>query len=192
MKAEDLGATGTGEDPRLTERWESTLVRFEGLTVTQNFAGQPGQMMLAEDETGTIAIDDYFFELRNMTNNANGLWPGFPVFSVDDTVTILGRPFVLDNRARPAMMITYLIIAFWLGGGTAIRTDRQFNVTFSAVSLGLGALLTAALAIQPSLFSILLIETLALTIVPILSPPGKPLQQGVIRFLAFQTIGIKI
>ncbi len=74
----DLGATGSSEDPTLTERWESTLVRFEGLTVLSNFSGQPGNIMTAGDETGTIALDDYFAGLRTFLDNNAGVWPGFP------------------------------------------------------------------------------------------------------------------
>ncbi len=74
----DLGATGSAENPELTERWESALVRFEGLTVLSNFAGQPGNIMTAGDQTGTIAIDDYFFGLRTTLDNNQGVWPGFP------------------------------------------------------------------------------------------------------------------
>ncbi|MFQ5674524.1 MAG: lamin tail domain-containing protein, partial [bacterium] len=83
LKPGDLGATGSSEDPRLTERLESTLVRFEGLTVMSNSPGQSGNIMTAGDATGTIAIDDYFFVLRDMLDNqTNGEWPGFPVGTV--------------------------------------------------------------------------------------------------------------
>ncbi len=78
LKPGDLGATGTSVDPQKTERWESVLVRFEGLTVTRNIAGQPGNMMLAGDETGTIAIDDYFLVLRTYLDSHQGVWPGVP------------------------------------------------------------------------------------------------------------------
>jgi hypothetical protein len=78
LKPGDLGATGAAEDPRLTERWESTLVRFENLTVVQNFAGQPGNVMTAGDETGTISIDDYFLGLRQYLDANQGLWPNLP------------------------------------------------------------------------------------------------------------------
>ncbi len=74
----DLGATGSGEDPTLTERLESTLVRFENLEVLSNAPGQSGQIMTAGDATGTIAIDDYFLNLRTLVTSNGGQWPGFP------------------------------------------------------------------------------------------------------------------
>ncbi len=78
LKPDDLGAIGSSEDPRLTERWESTLARFEGLTVLSNFAGQPGNIMTAGDETGTIAVDDYFLALRTYLDANQGVWPNIP------------------------------------------------------------------------------------------------------------------
>lgn len=96
----DLGATGSSEDPRLTERWESILVRFEDLTVTSNFPGQPGNQMIAGDETGTIAIDDYFLELRDMLDNqTGGQWPGFPTGSVIN-VTGFVRDVLTGGQGR--------------------------------------------------------------------------------------------
>ncbi len=74
----DFGGTGSSEDPRLTERWESTRVRFEGLTVESNVAGQAGNVMIAGDGTNSIAIDDYFQNLRDFLDDNLGLWPGLP------------------------------------------------------------------------------------------------------------------
>ncbi len=78
LKPGDLGATGISEDPRLTERWESTLVRFENLTVINNSPAQPGNIMTAGDGTGTIAIDDFFLNIRTFLDANNGVWPGLP------------------------------------------------------------------------------------------------------------------
>lgn len=74
----DLGATGSSEDPRLTERWESCLVTFKNLTVLSNYANQPGNILIATDPTGTIAIDDYFLSLRTYLDSHQGVWPNLP------------------------------------------------------------------------------------------------------------------
>ena len=96
----DLGATGSSEDPQLTERWESTLVRFEGLTVLSNFAGQPGNIMIAGDDAGgQIAIDDYFLNLRTLITNNNGVWPGFPT-GTKINVTGFVRDVVTGGQGR--------------------------------------------------------------------------------------------
>jgi FlgD Ig-like domain/Lamin Tail Domain len=78
LKAGDLGlaASGTSADPKLSERWESVLARFENLTVLAN--NLPGNTMTASDETGTIILDDYFNSVSNAITNNGGVWPGFP------------------------------------------------------------------------------------------------------------------
>ena len=77
LKPGDIGANGNTADPMLSERWESILVRFEGLTVTGN--GLPGNTMNAGDGTGTIVLDDYFNAIYTPVNDNSGVWPGFPV-----------------------------------------------------------------------------------------------------------------
>jgi len=109
-------------------------------------------------------------------------------FSFTDTLTILGRRFVLDDSSRPALLAIYLVTAFWLGGVMASRVSRL------AIPLGLGiiALLTAAYAVDPFLYAALLIEMAVLGCVPLLSPPGRPVGRGVLRFLVFQTLGMML
>lgn len=71
-----LSAAGNSADPQLSERWESTLVRFEGLTVISN--GLPGNTMTAGDGSGTIVLDDYFSAVSQAVTNNQGVWPGLP------------------------------------------------------------------------------------------------------------------
>lgn len=105
-----------------------------------------------------------------------------------DTLTVFGRRFVLDDASRPALLIIYLVTAFWLGGATAARAGRL------AIPLGLAivALLTAAFAVDPFLYAALLIEMAVLSSVPLLTPPGGPVGRGVLRFLVFQTLGMML
>lgn len=101
-------------------------------------------------------------------------------------LSILGRRFTIDDSSRPVLILVYLAMAFWFGGAWLARTDRLF------VPLGLGitSLFIAALSVEPFLYAALLIEIAAIVSVPILSPPGRPVGRGVIRFLTFQTLGM--
>jgi NADH-quinone oxidoreductase subunit N len=67
--------------------------------------------------------------------------------------------------------------------------SRQ-RACFIPIGLATAALLTAALAVKPFLYAALLIEIVILLNVPLLSPPGKPPGFGVLRLIAFQTLGM--
>jgi DNA/RNA endonuclease YhcR with UshA esterase domain len=69
LKPEDVG------DAKVAERWESMLVHFKNLTVTDN--GLPGNIMLAGDATGSIALDDHFRAVFDAVDANGGIWPGF-------------------------------------------------------------------------------------------------------------------
>ncbi len=115
-----------------------------------------------------------------------GFWPGAPSVELADTMVVLGRRFILDESARPFLLFIFLTIAFWFGGAYFAGIDPLFV----PLGLGMSALLTAALAVEPFLYAALLIEIAALVCIPILSPPGKPVGRGALRFLTFQTLGM--
>jgi NADH-quinone oxidoreductase subunit N len=105
---------------------------------------------------------------------------------VATTLTLLGRRFILTNALRPILIMIYLGVAFWFGGALVARVNRFFI----PLGLAIAALLTASLAVEPFLFAALIIEITALISVPILSPPGRHVGRGVLRFLTFQTMGM--
>lgn len=109
-------------------------------------------------------------------------------FVITDTLSVFGRRFVLDNASRPALLAIYLVTAFWLGGMLVARSGRLA----APLSLGIVALLTAAFAVDPFLYAALLIEMAVLASIPLLSPPGRPVGRGVLRFLVFQTLGMML
>jgi NADH-quinone oxidoreductase subunit N len=86
------------------------------------------------------------------------------------------------------LLAIYLVTAFWLGGTLAARAGRM------AVPLALGivASLTAAFAVDPFLYAALLIEVAVLASIPLLTPPGRPVGRGALRFLVFQTLGMML
>lgn len=108
------------------------------------------------------------------------------VIPFSDTLTFLGRRLTLSSSHRPSLVILYLVAALWFGAAPLAHSGRLF------VPLGLGmvALLTAAIAVEPILFAAVIIEVAVLVSVPFLSPPGKSAGTGVLRYLSFQTIGM--
>jgi formate hydrogenlyase subunit 3/multisubunit Na+/H+ antiporter MnhD subunit len=103
-----------------------------------------------------------------------------------DTLTILGRRFVLSSADRPVLILIYLAAAFWFLGARVAHTDSLFI----PMGLAIASLLTAALAVEPFLYAALLIEMAALFSVPLLVTPGKNAGRGVTRFLTVQTLGV--
>jgi len=104
---------------------------------------------------------------------------------VTETFEILGREFTLSNADRPFLVLLYLFTSLWILAGYFIKPDHLF----APFALGMVASLTAALAVEPFLFAAMIIEIISLLAVPLLAPPGQPSGKGVLRFLAFQTIG---
>lgn len=111
--------------------------------------------------------------------------PGVAPLRLFESFPILGQEFVITAASQPALIVIYLGISMWFGGAMIAGVNRLF------VPLGMlaASLLTASITIQPKTFSVLLVEIVALICVPILTPPGKPIKSGVLRFLVFQTLG---
>ncbi len=109
---------------------------------------------------------------------------GSTVFVIEDTFTILGRSFILQSDDRFYLMLLYQGLAFWFGGAALAGVTRVF------VPLGLGivALLTAALSVDPFLYAAPLLALTALASVPLLTQHGSS-NRGVLRLLTYIFIG---
>jgi NADH-quinone oxidoreductase subunit N len=114
--------------------------------------------------------------------------PSIPSIRVEDTLTILGRRFILDDSARPSLVLIFLVSALWFGGAFISRV----NLLFTPLGLWIASLATAALAVEPFLYAAVLIFGVALICIPILNPPGSAVNQGVLRFFKYQAIGMAV
>lgn len=104
---------------------------------------------------------------------------------ITDTLTILGRRFVISADDKFLLTLIYTILAFWFGGAIFAHTTRMFV----PLGLGIAAIFTAALSVEPFLYGPLLIEMAVLVSVPLLANIGKPVGRGILRYLTFQTLG---
>lgn len=117
--------------------------------------------------------DEYFFI---------GPW----TVRIVETWSVLGRSFILGMDDRPALVVIFLGTALWFGAASVARTGSSFV----PIGLGMVALLTAAIAVEPFLYAALILEIAVLVSIPLLARPGKPVGRGVLRYLTFQTLGI--
>jgi len=107
---------------------------------------------------------------------------------LDDTLVVLGRRFVLSASDSPVLTMIYLGLAFWFGGSIVARTSNLFV----PIGLGIAALLTAAIAVEPFLYSALIIELVTIISIPLISPPGRDVGRGTLRYLTFQTLAMPL
>lgn len=105
---------------------------------------------------------------------------------ITSTVVILGRRFVLTAGDSRLLVLIYGVGSAWFLAGLVVRVNRFF----APLGLAMIALLVGALAVQPFLYAALLVEMAVLVSVPLLSPPGRPVGKGVLRYLIFQTLAM--
>ena len=107
-------------------------------------------------------------------------------FKFSSSFTILGRHLILASTDRSLLAFIYGSAVFWFASSLAVKTPRrQVPLELAIISL-----LVAALAVEPFLYSALLIEMAVLISIPLLSTSGQRPGKGLIRFLIFQTLAM--
>ena len=103
-----------------------------------------------------------------------------------DTLDFFGRQLELSTADRPILIVLYLAAALWFAAVPLARPTRLF------VPLGMAivAVFTAAIAVEPFLFAAVFIEIAVLLSIPMLSPPGRTVSRGVLRYLTLMTLGM--
>ncbi len=99
---------------------------------------------------------------------------------------ILGRKFILGPGDGPILFLLYVIGAYWFFSSAFFKVRR----IVVPIELGLIGLLVAALAVEPFLYTALIIEIAVIAMIPILINPEQIEQKGLLRYLIFQTLGM--
>ncbi|MEX1247238.1 MAG: proton-conducting transporter membrane subunit [Anaerolineales bacterium] len=109
-------------------------------------------------------------------------------FSVEiaPSFIMFGRSFTLTQAHAPLLAFIYLLQSFWILGAYLAKPGRLF-VPVSLVCVGL---LVASLAVEPFLYTALLIAIAAMLMIPLLAPSGVAPGSGVQRFLKFQIFAV--
>ena len=117
------------------------------------------------------------------------LWKIGPVsIEIKTTLAVLGRSFSLGNQYKYFLAFVYFFAAIWFGGVNITRISSRFiPFGFAIISI-----LTAALAVEPFLYSAILVEIAILVSIPLLLIPGKPPGKGVLRFIVFQSLAMPL
>ena len=102
------------------------------------------------------------------------------------TMTILGRSFILDNADRLFLTFVFLCLFFWFIGAQVF----QISTKFIPLGLAIVSLLTAGLAVEPFLYSAILVELAVIISLPLLIRRGSPVGKGLLRYFVFQSLAL--
>jgi formate hydrogenlyase subunit 3/multisubunit Na+/H+ antiporter MnhD subunit len=106
--------------------------------------------------------------------------------NIHSTMTILGRSLILDNADRIYLAFVYFALFFWYLSAQAFHTSTKFF----PLSLAVVALLTAGLAVDPFLYSAILVELAVIISLPLLLSRGSPIGKGLLRYFIFQSLAL--
>ena len=112
--------------------------------------------------------------------------PGIPALVVSDSLFFLGRRFFIDDSLQPVLTLIYLALNFWFIASFV----THIRPLFIPLCFGIGVLLVASIAVDPPLYSALIIVLAALFSIPLFSPPGKQISNSALRLLIFEVLGM--
>ena len=103
-----------------------------------------------------------------------------------ESLGILGREITIAYEILPFITLIYAMTGLWtVSSGIPGMPD-----IFRPISLIITALLTAAMGVQPFLYAALFIQSAILVSIPMLSPPEKETDSGILRYLSLQTLAM--
>ncbi len=109
-------------------------------------------------------------------------------FELNTTLNFLGRLLVLENQDRVYLVLASLFSFIWIGGIRAAGIESRV-IPYQLI---VTASLTAALAVEPFIFSAFFIEIAVICSIPMLVKQGEHIGKGVLRFLIFETLAMPL
>jgi NADH-quinone oxidoreductase subunit N len=102
------------------------------------------------------------------------------------TLILLGRSFILENKDRFFLVFINFSAVFWFLGSRTSKAPTKFI----PLSMAIISLITAALAVEPFLYSAILIELGVIISLPLLINREMPIGKGVLRYLIYQSLAM--
>jgi NADH-quinone oxidoreductase subunit N len=110
----------------------------------------------------------------------------FFTYEISPEMNILGRSLIITSGLKTTLMLFYGFLGFWS------VSLYLFKIKSNIVPLGLAfvGLLIAALAVEPFLYSALILEIAVIISIPVVAKIGDTKIKGVSRYLIYFTIGM--
>ncbi len=100
--------------------------------------------------------------------------------------TFFGRALLLENSDRFTLLLIFSTLTLFIGG---VEFTHQ-PLKFIPLAMAIAALLTAAISVQPFLYSAVFVELSVLLMIPLVSQKGHLPEKGVIRFLIYLSLAM--
>jgi formate hydrogenlyase subunit 3/multisubunit Na+/H+ antiporter MnhD subunit len=113
---------------------------------------------------------------------------GPTIIQIESTFTVLGRVFILDNGDKTFVFLFYAISAVYLWFGVFYDDEPAY----APMSLAIPALLSAAMAVQIRLFSVLFVMLSVLLCLPLLVKMDGESEHGEQFLLIFTALSIPL
>ena len=107
---------------------------------------------------------------------------------IRSSMVILGRTFAITNQDKFFLIFVYTCTAIWFGATRVVKVNSRFI----PLVLAIVSILTSALAVEPFLYSAILVEIAVLVSIPLMLQPRNAIGKGVVRFLVFQSIAMPL
>lgn len=109
-------------------------------------------------------------------------------FELNPILTILGRQLRLTSSDRPLLILIYGASAWWFLDSMRHHTS-PFFIPHALASV---ALLIAAFAVEPFIYTAPLLALAVLVAIPALSPPHQTPSPAILRFLTLQILAVPL